>query len=60
MELDRCSQQGSAESPPSSLRGLGSASLPTASNDNLTADTGEHHIISILYSIDQAGAFPHL
>lgn len=40
MELDRCSQQGSAESPPSSLRGLGSASLPTASNDNLTADTG--------------------
>ncbi|XP_060917940.1 inactive tyrosine-protein kinase PRAG1-like isoform X1 [Labrus mixtus] len=40
MELDRCSQQGSAESPTSSLRGLGSASLPTASTDNLTTDTG--------------------
>ncbi|CAJ1070666.1 inactive tyrosine-protein kinase PRAG1-like [Xyrichtys novacula] len=40
MELDRCSQQGSAESPASSLRGLGSASLPTASTDNLIADSG--------------------
>ncbi|XP_067429893.1 inactive tyrosine-protein kinase PRAG1 [Thunnus thynnus] len=40
MELDRCSQQGSVESPTSSLRGLGSASLPTASTDSLTADTG--------------------
>ncbi|KAK5851990.1 hypothetical protein PBY51_023497 [Eleginops maclovinus] len=40
MELDRCSQQGSAESPTSSLRGLGSASLPTASTDNLNADSG--------------------
>ncbi|XP_070706560.1 inactive tyrosine-protein kinase PRAG1-like [Pempheris klunzingeri] len=40
MELDRCSQQGSVESPTSSLLGLGSASLPTASTDNLTADTG--------------------
>eukprot|EP00064_Thunnus_orientalis_P009620 superscaffoldBa00001232_g9645 len=39
MELDRCSQQGSVESPTSSLRGLGSASLPTASTDSLTADT---------------------
>ncbi|XP_040013815.1 inactive tyrosine-protein kinase PRAG1 [Xiphias gladius] len=39
MELDRCSQQGSAESATSSLWGLGSASLPTASTDNLTADT---------------------
>ncbi|XP_041667070.1 inactive tyrosine-protein kinase PRAG1-like [Cheilinus undulatus] len=40
MELDRCSQQGSVESPTSSLRGLGSASLPTASSDNLSADAG--------------------
>ncbi|XP_042365052.1 inactive tyrosine-protein kinase PRAG1 [Plectropomus leopardus] len=40
MELDRCSQQGSVESPTSTLRGLGSSSLPTASTDNLTADTG--------------------
>ncbi|XP_035523788.1 inactive tyrosine-protein kinase PRAG1 [Morone saxatilis] len=40
MELDRCSQQGSVESPTSSLRGLSSASLPTASTDNLTADSG--------------------
>ncbi|XP_054469035.1 inactive tyrosine-protein kinase PRAG1 [Anoplopoma fimbria] len=40
MELDRCSQQGSAESPTSSLRGLGSSSLSTASTDNLTGDTG--------------------
>ncbi|XP_041816199.1 inactive tyrosine-protein kinase PRAG1 [Chelmon rostratus] len=40
MELDRCSQQGSVESPTSSLRGLGSVSIPTASTDNLTADTG--------------------
>ncbi|XP_034402281.1 inactive tyrosine-protein kinase PRAG1 [Cyclopterus lumpus] len=39
MELDRCSQQGSAGSPTSSLRGLGS-SLSTASTDNLTGDTG--------------------
>ncbi|XP_029940428.1 inactive tyrosine-protein kinase PRAG1 [Salarias fasciatus] len=40
MELDRCSQQGSAWSPTSSLRGLSSSSLPTASTDNLTADAG--------------------
>ncbi|XP_047426038.1 inactive tyrosine-protein kinase PRAG1 [Mugil cephalus] len=40
LELDRCSQQGSVESPTSSLRGLSMASLPTASTDNLTADTG--------------------
>lgn len=40
MELDRCSQQGSAGSPTSSLRGLSNASLPTASTDNLTADPG--------------------
>ncbi|XP_031715931.1 inactive tyrosine-protein kinase PRAG1 [Anarrhichthys ocellatus] len=39
MELDRCSQHGSADSPTSSLRGLGS-SLSTASTDNLTGDTG--------------------
>ncbi|XP_076020082.1 inactive tyrosine-protein kinase PRAG1 [Genypterus blacodes] len=37
MELDRCSQQGSLESPTSSLRGLGSAGLLTASTDSLTA-----------------------
>lgn len=40
MELDRCSQQGSVESPTSSVQGLGSFSLPTASTDSLTADTG--------------------
>lgn len=40
MELDRCSQQGSVESPTSSLRVLSTASLPTASTDNLTADAG--------------------
>ncbi|XP_068430782.1 inactive tyrosine-protein kinase PRAG1-like [Clinocottus analis] len=39
MELDRCSQHGSVESPTSSLRGLGS-SLSIASTDNLTGDTG--------------------
>uniref|UniRef100_A0A667Z328 Inactive tyrosine-protein kinase PEAK1 n=1 Tax=Myripristis murdjan TaxID=586833 RepID=A0A667Z328_9TELE len=43
MELDRCSQQGSVESLTQSLRGLGSASLPTASTDSLTADTGKYH-----------------
>lgn len=42
MELDRCSQQGSVESPASSPRGLGSAGLPAASTDNLTADTGKY------------------
>ncbi|XP_037608882.1 inactive tyrosine-protein kinase PRAG1-like [Sebastes umbrosus] len=40
MELDRCSQQGSVESPTSSPRGLGSTSLSTSSTDNLTGDTG--------------------
>ncbi|XP_069027274.1 inactive tyrosine-protein kinase PRAG1-like isoform X1 [Embiotoca jacksoni] len=44
MELDRCSQHGSVESPTSSLRGLGSASLPGASTDNLTADTGSRDV----------------
>ncbi|XP_018518008.1 LOW QUALITY PROTEIN: inactive tyrosine-protein kinase PRAG1 [Lates calcarifer] len=39
MELDRCSQQGSAESTTSSPWGLGSGSLPAASTDNLTTDT---------------------
>ncbi|KAF7661503.1 hypothetical protein LDENG_00260490 [Lucifuga dentata] len=39
MELDRCSQQGLVESPTSSPRGLGSASLPAVSTDSLTADT---------------------
>ncbi|KAM6902374.1 inactive tyrosine-protein kinase PRAG1 [Xenentodon cancila] len=39
-ELDRCSQQGSLESSTSSLRGLGSTSLPAASTDNLTIETG--------------------
>ncbi|KAM3599855.1 uncharacterized protein V6R79_012956 [Siganus canaliculatus] len=38
MELDRCSQQGSVESPTSSLRGRGSGSLLAVSTDNLTAD----------------------
>ncbi|KAE8284999.1 Tyrosine-protein kinase PRAG1 [Larimichthys crocea] len=45
MELDRCSQQGSVESPTSSLRGMGSVSLPTASTDNLTVDTGSRDAI---------------
>ncbi|XP_030005384.1 inactive tyrosine-protein kinase PRAG1 [Sphaeramia orbicularis] len=40
MELDRCSHQGSVDSPTSSVRGLGDASLPTASTDSLNADTG--------------------
>uniref|UniRef100_A0A8D3CQB6 Inactive tyrosine-protein kinase PEAK1 n=1 Tax=Scophthalmus maximus TaxID=52904 RepID=A0A8D3CQB6_SCOMX len=46
MELDRCSQQGSAESTASSPWGLGSASLPAASTDNLAADSGEYHSCS--------------
>lgn len=41
MELDRCSPRGSVESPTSSVRGLGSGSLPTASTDSLAADAGE-------------------
>lgn len=40
-ELERCGQQGLGESPGSSPRGLGSASLPTASTDSLAADTSE-------------------
>ncbi|KAM3874569.1 inactive tyrosine-protein kinase PRAG1 [Diretmus argenteus] len=40
MELDRCSQQGSVESLTQCLQGLGSAGLPTASTDSLSADTG--------------------
>lgn len=43
MELDHCSQQGLVESPTSSLRGLSSSSLPTASTDNLIVDTGKYH-----------------
>ncbi|KAM9735871.1 LOW QUALITY PROTEIN: inactive tyrosine-protein kinase PRAG1 [Menidia menidia] len=39
-ELDRCSQPGSVESPASSFRGLGSASLPAASTDSLNTDNG--------------------
>ncbi|KAM6984822.1 inactive tyrosine-protein kinase PRAG1 [Aplochiton taeniatus] len=39
MELDRYSQQGSVESLTQSLRGLGSASLPSASTDSLPGDT---------------------
>lgn len=45
LELDRCGQQGFGESPGSSPRGLGSASLPTASTDSLTADTSEEHLL---------------
>lgn len=52
MELDRCSQQGSVESPTSSLRGLGSASLPTASTDSLTVDTGEYNQVKGIYLSD--------
>lgn len=51
MELDRCSQQGSVESPTSSLRSLGS--LPPASTDNLTADTGKYHSLSYYYILVQ-------
>ncbi|XP_056146563.1 inactive tyrosine-protein kinase PRAG1-like [Lampris incognitus] len=41
MELDRCCQQGgSVESLTQAFQGLGSASLPTASTDSLSADTG--------------------
>ncbi|XP_017263359.1 inactive tyrosine-protein kinase PRAG1 [Kryptolebias marmoratus] len=40
VELNCCSQQGSVESHTSSLRSLGSTSLPTASTDNLAADSG--------------------
>lgn len=40
VELNCSSQRGSAESPVSSARSLGSISLPAASTDNLTADTG--------------------
>lgn len=45
MELDGCGQQGFGESPVSSSGGLGSASLPTASTDSLTADTSEEHLL---------------
>lgn len=41
VELNCSSQGGSAESPVSSVRSLGSISLPAASTDNLTADTGK-------------------
>ncbi|KAM4532228.1 inactive tyrosine-protein kinase PRAG1 isoform 1-T4 [Fundulus diaphanus] len=40
VELNCSSKQGSAESSASSVRTLGSISLPAASTDNLTADTG--------------------
>uniref|UniRef100_A0A096M6V0 PEAK1 related, kinase-activating pseudokinase 1 n=1 Tax=Poecilia formosa TaxID=48698 RepID=A0A096M6V0_POEFO len=40
VELNCSSQRGSAESPESTVRSLGSISLPAASTDNLTADTG--------------------
>ncbi|XP_067107087.1 inactive tyrosine-protein kinase PRAG1 [Osmerus mordax] len=39
MDLERCSQLGSVESLTSSFRGLGSASLPSASTDSLHGDT---------------------
>ncbi|XP_062334142.1 inactive tyrosine-protein kinase PRAG1 [Osmerus eperlanus] len=38
MDLERCSQLGSVESLTSSFRGLGSASLPSASTDSLQGD----------------------
>lgn len=41
MELDGCGQQGFGERPVSTSGGLGSAGLPTASTDSLTADTSE-------------------
>ncbi|XP_061656303.1 inactive tyrosine-protein kinase PRAG1 isoform X2 [Phyllopteryx taeniolatus] len=40
MELNRCTQLGSLESPATSPRDLGSARLRTASTDSLTADAG--------------------
>ncbi|XP_057675456.1 inactive tyrosine-protein kinase PRAG1 [Corythoichthys intestinalis] len=40
MELNRCVQIGSHESPVTSLRDLGNAGLPTASTDSLTTDLG--------------------
>ncbi|PWA26810.1 hypothetical protein CCH79_00000972 [Gambusia affinis] len=40
VELNCSSQGGSAEIPVSSVRSLGSISLPAVSTDNLTADTG--------------------
>lgn len=49
MELDRCSQQGSVESPTSSFRILSNSSLPTASTDNLTAsDAGKQLMLNLL------------
>lgn len=53
MELDRCSQQGSVESPAPSPRGLGSVSLPTASTDNLAADTGKNRSHSYFRQVVQ-------
>uniref|UniRef100_A0A3P9JAY8 Inactive tyrosine-protein kinase PEAK1 n=1 Tax=Oryzias latipes TaxID=8090 RepID=A0A3P9JAY8_ORYLA len=41
-ELDRCSQQRSTETP-SSLPGLGFTNLPSASPDNLTANSGSRN-----------------
>ncbi|XP_015248133.1 PREDICTED: tyrosine-protein kinase SgK223 [Cyprinodon variegatus] len=40
MELNSSSQRGPSESSVSSVRSLGNISLPAASTDNLTADTG--------------------
>ncbi|XP_061656886.1 inactive tyrosine-protein kinase PRAG1 isoform X2 [Syngnathoides biaculeatus] len=40
MEVNRCTQLGSLDSPATSPLELGSASLPTASTDSLTADAG--------------------
>lgn len=58
MELDRCSQQGSVESPASSPRGLGSAGLPAASADNLTADTGKYQYALIFSQVPRVEADP--
>lgn len=52
MEMDRCGQHGSVESPTSSLRGLSNSSLPMASTDNLAAtDTGKQLILNRLIKI---------
>lgn len=52
MEMDRCGQHGSVESPTSSLRGLSNSSLPMASTDNLAAtDTGKQLILNQLIKI---------
>lgn len=46
VELDRCGQPAFGGSPLPSSGGLGSAGLPTASTDSLTADTSEERFCS--------------